>query len=101
MTVRIVARAVDAWGAGGNTARGGWSKGTPGRRVRRPPVCRGRGGDPKTNSTNGSCWDDPLARLPRDLGDPVEVTVVVQHDEPVRLRGGGQQEVREPDGAVL
>jgi hypothetical protein len=52
-------------------------------------------------SVHGSARDDPLRGLAGDLGDDVEVAVVVKNDQAGCGRGGGNQEVGDSRRAVL
>src|SRR5947208_12494554 len=53
--------------------------------------------------SSGDCSssDDPLHGLTGDLGDEIEVVVVVQHHEPGRLGGGRDQQVGDLGSSVL
>src|SRR5256885_16428241 len=53
------------------------------------------------SSGDGSSCDDPLHRLTGDLGDEIEVVVVVQHHELGRLGGGSDQQVGDLGSPVL
>ena len=52
-------------------------------------------------SGDRSLRHDPFAILVGDAGNEVVVSVVVDHYEPVPLRGGGEEQVRELHGAKL
>lgn len=58
-------------------------------------------GQDRPNSVRCSAWNDPLLGLAGDLGNELEVRVVVQHHEVPSLGGGGDQRVDERQGAVV